>query len=199
MTKKDYLIAALVGFLTALFTLPTLWNLKIIHNPLVFFVLILIIPLWVFGVWLGGFLSRWFAFFTQFGKFVTVGFLNTAIDFGILNLLIFLFSVSSGILFSIFKSVSFIAAVTNSYFWNKFWTFHAKGKIQTQEYAQFFVVSLVGLVINVGTASFIVNFIGPQFGLNPTLWANLAAIASAAFNLTWNFVGYKFIVFKNHL
>ena len=65
-----------------------------------------------------------------------------------------------------------------------------------KEFGQFFIVTLIGLGLNVGVASFVVNVIGPQFGLNETLWANIGGI-TAAFGVTvWNFIGYKFIVFK---
>lgn len=148
-------------------------------------------------MWLGGFLSRWLAFFAQFGKFAAVGFLNAAIDFGVLNSLIFMSGINVGIMFSLFKAVSFIVAGTNSYLWNKFWTFKSgQGFVAGREYASFLVVSLVGLGINVAVASFVVNFVGPQFGIEATLWANVGAVFGAALGLFWNFVGYKFIVFS---
>jgi len=65
-----------------------------------------------------------------------------------------------------------------------------------KEFGQFFMVTLIGLGLNIGVASFVVNVIGPQFGMSETLWANVGGIA-AAFGVTaWNFIGYKFFVFK---
>lgn len=131
-------------------------------------------------------------------KFVLVGGLNTLIDLGALNLLIFLSGITAGFGYSAFKGVSFIAAVINSYFLNKFWTFNLqKTKEAKKEFAQFFIVSLIGFGINVGVASFVVNIIGVQFGLAPKIWANVGAIIATLVGMTWNFLGYKFIVFKD--
>jgi len=64
------------------------------------------------------------------------------------------------------------------------------------EFLQFFIITATSFSINVGTASFIVNSIGVQFGLSPEWWANIGAITASFAGLSWNFLGYKFIVFK---
>lgn len=157
-----------------------------------------VIPLlWVLGVYLGYKLSRFFPWLFQFSKFAAVGFSNAAVDFGVLNILIFTSGAAAGILFSVFKTVSFIAATINSYFWNKFWTFEAgKTGVGTGEFAKFLAVSVVGVLVNVGFASAVVNLTDPQFGFNPEQWANVGAVVGSATALIWNFLGYKLIVFK---
>lgn len=132
----------------------------------------------------------------QFIKFVFVGVLNTGIDFGILNLMIYLAGVSTGIYFILFKSVSFAVANINSYILNRSFVFASGEKRLGREYGQFLSVSLVAIIINVGAASLVVNLIGPQFGLGPKIWANIGAAAGSATGLLWNFIGYKFVVFK---
>ncbi|MFH1181177.1 MAG: GtrA family protein [bacterium] len=137
-------------------------------------------------------------------KFILVGGLNTLIDLGVLNLLIFMTGIASGSGYSVFKGISFIAAVVNSYFLNKFWTFSASargygGQEKLKEFSQFFFVSLIGFGINVGAASLVVNVIGNPFllsGISDKLWANAGAIIATFCGMTWNFIGYKFIVFK---
>ena len=130
-------------------------------------------------------------------KFILVGGLNTLIDLGILNVLIFITGIASGLGYSVFKGIYFTAAVINSYFLNKFWTFKAEGaKKGKKEFTQFFIVSLIGFGINVGVASFVVNIIGSQFGTGDKLWANVGAICATFAAMIWNFLGYKFIVFK---
>jgi putative flippase GtrA len=136
-------------------------------------------------------------FFFQFGKFVVVGVINTMIDFGVLNLLIWLTAISAGIYFSLFKALGFIFANINSYFLNKFWTFGQHSQVGSGEYGKFFTISLIGLLINVGVASLVVNLIGPRFEIGPTLWANVGAAFGSGAGLLWNFIGYKFIVFKS--
>jgi putative flippase GtrA len=133
-------------------------------------------------------------------KFVLVGGLNTLIDLGVLNLLIFTTGIASGFGYSFFKGISFIAAVINSYILNRLWTFKGSGGDNgKKQFGQFFAVSLIGFGINVGVASLVVNVIGNPFllsGVSDKLWANVGAIAATFCGMTWNFLGYKFIVFK---
>ena len=58
------------------------------------------------------------------------------------------------------------------------------------------VVSTIGLFINVGALSLIVNSIGAPGAVSPALWANIGALIATAASLIWNFLGYKFIVFR---
>jgi putative flippase GtrA len=144
-------------------------------------------------------LIRWIIsefFNIQFMKFILVGFLNTAVDFGILNLLMVIFRVYDGWSFSLFKAISFSCAVTNSYFLNKFWTFQKEDKAKIQEFSKFLIISIIALLINVSLSSFLVNKIGPQFNISPILWANLSALVTVGVTILINFFGYKYLVFK---
>lgn len=132
----------------------------------------------------------------QFMRFILVGFLNTAVDFGILNLLMVIFRVYDGWPFSLFKAISFSCAVTNSYFLNKFWTFQKEDKAKIQEFSKFLIISIIALLINVSLSSFLVNKIGPQFNISPILWANLSALITVGVTILINFFGYKYLVFK---
>lgn len=125
-------------------------------------------------------------------KFLLVGALNTFVDLAMLNLLIFLTGIASGLPFTIFKGISFLVAVSNSYLWNKHWTFRSNKKV----FLQFLMVATIGLFLNVGAASFVVNVIGPQFGFKNQLWANIGAAAGTLVVMAWNFAGYKFFVFR---
>ncbi|MBZ1356258.1 MAG: GtrA family protein [Candidatus Nealsonbacteria bacterium] len=52
-----------------------------------------------------------------------IGTLNIFIDLGVLNFLIALTSITVSLYYTLFKSISLLVAATNSYFWNKHWTF----------------------------------------------------------------------------
>ena len=197
-SKKDLQITALAGLLIAILAIPIVNNLGVppilksfggIGISIALFVLTLA------GFLVLNFLSRWLAILRQITKFIIVGGLNTFLDFAVLNFLIAWSGVAAGLDFSFFKGISFLVAGTNSYFWNKYWTFEFSAKKELQ-FLQFIVVSAIGLFINVGVASFIVNNIGAPGSIPPALWANIGALVAVAVSLIWNFLGYKFIVFR---
>ncbi len=83
----------------------------------------------------------------------------------------------------------------NSYLLNSQWTFRETAPQSTMTRAgRFLSVSVVGLAINVGTASGVVMFVGPVRWL-ATWWPSVAALAGATCGLAFNFAGYKYLVF----
>lgn len=133
----------------------------------------------------------------QIYKFVLVGLLNTALDILILDLLIAVTNKGrSGLYYTVFKTVSFLFALTNSYFMNKYWTFSAGKKRKVFEFGQFVLVSFLGLLINVTVSSYVVNNIVPVYGLI-YYWPSIAALCGTAASFILNFLGYKFFVFKH--
>ena len=148
------------------------------------------------GLVLAYYLGKIMPVIFQIAKFVLVGGLNFLIDLGVLNFLVFATGVVAGPVQSVFKATSFLAAVVNSYFWNKLWVFKRNTKEKTsQEFFQFFIVSVIGFAINIGVNYFFVNLVSAFWGIPPKTWTQLSAMFAAIAALFWNFVGYKFIVF----
>ncbi|MHB0865635.1 MAG: GtrA family protein [Minisyncoccota bacterium] len=130
-----------------------------------------------------------------FLKFLGVGVLNTAFDFAVLNVLVFFFGTGShGELFLFFKSISFLAAVTNSYFMNKWWVFNHREKAGVKEPVIFFVVSSMGFLINVFISFAVFSVFVRHF--SPFIAANAGALIGTFVVFAWNFIGYRFFVFK---
>jgi len=211
MTKKDYYLSLLAGFLIGLLLLPVLKAAKPeLYNKL----FIAIIPFFLIGTPLGTAIAhrigKRISAIWQIAKFAVIGVLNTLVDLGTLSLLIFLFRKILGIeskdiifpllgitFYSIYKSVSFIAANINSYYWNKYWTFEHNIKEKTRpEFLQFFAVSIIGFLINVTVASIVFKSVAPFSGFNSDQWGLIGGAAGSILGLVWNFIGYKFIVFK---
>ncbi|MEK7579734.1 MAG: GtrA family protein [Patescibacteria group bacterium] len=198
-SRKDLISSLATGFYTGFIAWRIFDFLNIpAYANISFSWLMIAVPfLWILGVNLGYLLGRWFNFFNQFGKFAAIGFTNAAVDFGILNFLIFYSGTASGLLFSVFKGISFIAASLHSYFWNKYWSFDAgKEGVSGLEFFKFFGVTIFAALINVSAASIIVNVIGVQFGLAPEAWANIGAVIGSAVALVASFVGFRVLVFK---
>ncbi len=195
--KQDLKISFLVGIVAGFLFWLVLKNIGLLTGSAAGAAAVLslavITPL---GYLVGYWLSRRWPVMLQFVKFGIVGGLNFLVDLGILNLLIFLTGITAGFYYSVFKASSFIVAVINSYFWNKYWTFHAGNGPRTVEFIKFFTVNLIGFGINVSTASFVVNTVGAPVGVSGELWANAGAATAAIVALFWNFIGMKFIVFK---
>jgi len=51
-------------------------------------------------------------------------------------------------------------------------------------------------LINGGIVYMITTWLQPMFGANEVSWANAGKIVATGISLVWNFIGYKFIVFK---
>ena len=205
MKIKDIVNSIIIGLIISVFTVVMLNTLKteipedyrtyLIYWPLALVVIPLLVVLWVYVSYRLGF--RWHALF-QFGKFIPIGVSNVSIDFGVLSLLVFVSGIQAGALYSVFKAVSFLCAATNSYLWNKFWTFESsETRGMGKQFFKFLIVAGVGFVINVAVASFLVNVIGPLGGISPLLWGTIVApVASVVIVVFWDFLGYKFLVFK---
>lgn len=83
---------------------------------------------------------------TRFIKFAIVGVLGALIDFGIMNLLVWLVKAT----LVLAGSISFICAVISNFTWNRFWTYpESRAKHVVGQLAQFTIVNAIGLVIRV--------------------------------------------------
>lgn len=130
-----------------------------------------------------------------FLKFISVGMLNTVIDFAVLNICVFLFGTGEhGGLFVVFKSISFLAAVANSYVLNKWWVFEHDTRMGVKEPILFLIISAIGFWINV-SISFSVFTLFVQ-DTSAQLAANIGALIGTCVVFAWNFIGYRFFVFK---
>jgi putative flippase GtrA len=192
----------------------------------------------------------------QFLRFACIGFLNTALNFLILNTLSKALNINQGLPLGAVEALGFAAAVVQSYLWNKTWTFgneqgvtlwrnvirlvfvgllgflgvvfvfvgsrfsapwvfylailviylifesvlwrHFGFHMSDWDHAGhsfliFFVVTLVGLGLNVA----LISVVSSNLHLTHTdLDKNIAAALATGVSLFWNFVGYKIFVFK---
>lgn len=207
-SRRDLYLVILAGELVAWLSLPTLKNIQILD------------ALVKWGIGLKAFAVFWAFFvpicaalglglfylvaknknrigFFQLGKYGVIGVLNTLLNAGIYNLLIFTTNIASGLVIDSFFAVAFVITVTNSFFWNRYWAFGGTGTETVGKDAfQFFFVSTIVAVINIGILHVIVNVIGAPAGIDLKIWANIALAFTIITAFLGNFFGYKFIVFK---
>jgi putative flippase GtrA len=207
MNKADAAIAAFIGEITAMFFFYFLNNAQnaatgeyIVPDPFrsYLWLLMVVFPILApFCLWIAAQLGKKFISIYQLAKFLLVGVMATIFDLGTLSIFMAVSRTDEGIGYIIFKSVSFIISAALKYFPDKFWAFKKTEKTQTKkEFLQFFAVTLASFVVNVGVASALVNIMGPQFDLDKTTWANVAAMGGVIVAFALNFIGYKFFVFK---
>lgn len=208
--KKDYLASLIIGFLAAILSKIMVDNLDLSQKIITRFQLDLdpivvttLIMLLIFiacptGIFVARFIGKKSLNLYQFIKFGETGGLNTFVDLGVFNLLILISGMSTGlVVFMGFKGISFLTAVTNSYFWNKHWVFGTKKEkvADEQEMLKFFIVSITGFLINVGASALFTIFIGNLLSIDKKIIANIGAIVAFALTMMFNFVGYKLFVF----
>jgi putative flippase GtrA len=164
-----------------------------------YYLLVFFLVICPVGILVGRFVGKFLPVIYKLAKFGETGGLNWVVDLGVVNLLILLTGISTGIYFILFKAASFTVAVTNSYFWNKLWVFKgAAAQNQTTEVTKFISASLIGLAFNVAFAASVV-FVGPKLvtSINSVTWANLGVVVGSLGAMLLNFVLYKIWVFKD--
>lgn len=123
----------------------------------------------------------------EFIRFAIVGFSNTFLDFLVYIGLTRLVSFFSHY-YLIANLISFSLAATNSFFWNRNWTFKYREKDIGRQYLKFFIVSIIGLLINEGCLYLLVA--------NFHLYDLLAKLFAIGVSLSWNFFINRFWTFR---
>lgn len=152
--------------------------------------------------------------FIKFIKFGIVGGFGTVIDFAVTAILMIMFGLgeylsksieavfSNGIdnvvmvvLFVNF--IGFVVAATSNYFFNRVWTFSSKNPDVSNEYTRFFLVSLVGLGINL----WVIYLWNANLNVNYAFWDMsitnfwVSKIAATFVVMLWNFFANYYFTF----
>lgn len=120
--------------------------------------------------------------FLQFARFVFVGVLNTIVGYG--GYLVFLYF---GFHYLAAMVGSHVVGVTNSYFWNKYWTFKSRIKSHAEK-VRFISVYAVTFVLNAVILTLLIQKIG--------MGAKLAGLVALLVVTVVSFGGHKLWSFK---
>lgn len=200
--RSDYNIAAIIGFITAVFITPIL---VFSDTPLAYkgfsiplWSLFILLPIGEYVAYVVA--SKLFSHITalrQLGRFGIVGLMNFSVDTGIVYMLQYYTGIGLGdprILYLFVTSGSI--AIVNSYFWQRTWTFGEKAPPSTKEFIGFLMVTLLSISINSGVTFLAGNFL---LGLDIIAGSRVlgaSKIIATAVSLFWNFFGYKLFVFR---
>ncbi len=162
----------------------------------------------------------------RFFKFAVVGVIGFVVDFGIFNLLVGPFRdllamgqplndffVSLGLsaeqalaLAPTFAStISFLAAIMSNFTWNRYWTYpDSRDKSPRRQFAMFFLVSVVGILIRVPIITFLHGPLSRVFGLVPVLdpyavllGDNAALAIAVVVVMFWNFFANRYWTYND--
>ncbi len=84
------------------------------------------------------------AFLLKFIKFSLVGFSGVFVDFGTTFICKEILKIQKYVA----NTCGFTLAATTNYFMNRLWTFHSTNPNIMQEFTRFFIIALIGLVMN---------------------------------------------------
>lgn len=152
-------------------------------------------------LWLAYLIGKKLLFVFQAAKYFLIGIFVTVVDLKIFELLLWIFSFFAipigSIMPIISKTISFLISTYIKYWGNKHWTFEKPEKEGIrQELFQFIIVTVIGLGLDVGSFFYFTKIMGPQLGAPEDVWIKLSVILAALVAAVWNFIGYKFMVFK---
>ncbi|HMN63100.1 MAG TPA: GtrA family protein [Anaerolinea sp.] len=140
---------------------------------------------------------------TRFLRFALVGAIGAVVDFGTFNLLTQLTAITAVVA----SMISFSAAVTSNFIWNRFWTYpDSRSKSVMKQVVQFFIVNLIGLAIRTPLfatlekilVSNLERLLKPGFPFPPTFVGHNISLAVAVLVvMMWNFFANRFWTYND--
>lgn len=198
MKKLDIILSLITGEGVAWLFVWLIKNSPNINLPFLYWLLPVLFPvLSVFCLWLAYLIGRKYLFVYQLAKFILIGAFFAVFDLIIFNFLLEYFNVSKNdnLKYAIFVGISFVIATSIKYIADKYWAFEkSESRQMGSEFSKFFIVTLISGVIQIGVASFVFNIAAVLLG--GLVGGNIGKIAGIAVASVWNFIGYKFFVFK---
>lgn len=125
-------------------------------------------------------------------RFIIVGGINTVIDFGLMNLLRLM-----GLPTITANTISTGVAMICSFFLNKKYTFRDAGDNYARQVVLFFICTMIGIWGIQNCGIYLITTYLPHFGLSDQLFVNVAKAGASILSLTWNYLTYQRIVFRN--
>jgi len=139
----------------------------------------------------------------RFIKFLVVGFISAAIDFGFMNLFTIVFNIP--LIYA--QALSFSIAVVESFILNRLWIYpSSRSKSLHKQFFQFLVVNLVGIAIRTSLISLFNNMIlsvllkmnlSSANTQDQVISHNLALAAVVLIVLFWNFFVNRFWTYSD--
>ena len=128
----------------------------------------------------------------RFVKFAVVGAIGSLIDIGVMNLMTQVFHLA----LVVAGSISFVCAVTNNFFGNRYWTYpDSRSKPVHHQLGMFFVVNAIGIAIRIPILKYVEpplarlfeNLAHISFDVADALAKNATLLLAIGVVMLWNF------------
>ena len=132
----------------------------------------------------------------KYARFSAVGLSNMLVDFGALNLLLFLSPTRSPELLVLYNAAALIGANANSYLWNTLWTFRHQAQHDAKQLSLFTAQGLLNIALGSAVLWLAAHGFRAHTELPPWLSANLAKAISMVSASSVSFLFLRFFVFR---
>ena len=129
-------------------------------------------------------------------KFSAVGLLNAAVDFGVLNLCLWLYPTREVSMLVIFNGVALVLANANSYVWNTQWTFKGRAEHDLRQGVLFALQAFVNIAVSNGLFWALVRPVIVYTDVPTYLAGNVAKLVSILVASTISFFIMRYVVFS---
>ena len=125
----------------------------------------------------------------QFARFCVVGTSNAIIDFGVLNAALAAFPTKATVPLLAYNTAAVVLAATNSFVWNRRFTFRVRGPLQAGEVARFAVVAAGTAGLN-DLVLLLLSAVFPALMGSGTLGANVLKLGAILGRWPFRFSAY---------
>lgn len=132
----------------------------------------------------------------RFSKFSLVGAANAAVDFLVLNLLLWLYPTDSTTNVVLYNLIALVAANLNSYLGNAFWTFREHAEPSGRQRTLFALQALLNIGVSSGLFWLCIHLLSWYTTLPPFVGENIAKTVSVITASTMSFFIMRYLVFS---
>jgi putative flippase GtrA len=132
----------------------------------------------------------------KYAQFSAVGISNMLVDFGVLNLLLFVSPTRSPELLVVYNVVALVLTNVNSYLWNTLWTFRDQAQHDTKQVGMFTAQGLLNVALGSALLWLAAHGLREYTELPTWLSGNLAKVISMVSASTASFLFLRFFVFR---
>mgnify|MGYP000418554870 CR=1 FL=1 len=132
----------------------------------------------------------------RFSQFTLVGILNAAVDFGVLNLFLWLAPTRDPWELALFNGIALVLANLNSYWWNTRWTFRSRAENDLRQVVLFALQVLVNIGVSSAIFWALIHPLLTDTDIPAYLVGNVAKLISVIVASTISFFIMRYLVFS---